>query len=711
MESKKVWRKWIAFVLCTAMTLSLFFQQSVRADAPCEQHDYEGVEPEWVAASDDAGGFTATATLKCAKCKEAVSVSSDDKENMIVTPEDAKPATCTNSGERPYLAAAKFPNGKKYTTSGNVIIPAKGHRYKDVSSWEWTKDYKAAKAVFTCTVCNGTCEVEAGVESHILQDASCTETGTTTYTATVNIPEKDQGQFQEKSYKDEQTVEEKKKGHDYMAGWNWKWNDETKSYDVKAVFACRRCEDKHEENAAVTSTVTKASCTAPGGTVYEAKVTMEGKEYSDTRSSWSPAKGHNYGKPTWGTWLTNAETGECRITATFTCANGCGETITKTVIGREIRREEPTCTKEGKIIYQAQMGTGVPGETANSPEKEVIIPATGHNYVISDSAWKWDAQKNNYQLEATKSCTKCQDAGTLHVPAQKEVKPATCTQAGKTFYTVSIDLGGRKYKKKIEVLTPAAGHKMVKTAAKPATCQKAGNTEYNTCQTCKKYFSGGQGKKEIAKDSWVINKTGHKIESVEDVKPTKKKTGKLVRRCSVCKKVEETLTIPKTQIEIEVGKSAQVVKNPSKCKVSLGKASDKKYLTLNAKQGKIQIKEIKNYAKYPKSMSLKVKIADKTYTVNVMVKIPAPKVTIRREQFGDYARFTFDYDVKKHGGKVQVRCNLKNANQDTLDRYLSKSKSNEDTYIDFKLYKTKKVKFTITARYGKNVSKETVITR
>ncbi len=142
-----------------------------------------------------------------------------------------------------------------------------------------------------------------------------------------------------------------------------------------------------------------------------------------------------------------------------------------------------------------------------------------------------------------------------------------------------------------------------------------------------------------------------------------------------------------------------------------GKASDKKYLTLNAKQGKIQIKEIKNYAKYPKSMSLKVKIADKTYTVNVMVKIPAPKVTIRREQFGDYARFTFDYDVKKHGGKVQVRCNLKNANQDTLDRYLSKSKSNEDTYIDFKLYKTKKVKFTITARYGKNVSKETVITR
>ncbi len=713
MESKKVWRRWIAFVLCTAMTLSLFPQQSARADAPCEQHDYEGVEPEWVVTSDDAGGFTAAAALKCAKCGEAVSVSSDDKENMIVTPEDAKPATCTKPGERPYLAAASFPNGKKYTTSGNVIIPAKGHRYKDVSSWEWTKDYKAAKAVFICAECNESCEVDAkSVASSIIKDATCTEAGSAVCTATVEIPEKDQGQFEAKSYEDKKMVDIKKKGHDYMAGWNWKWNDETKSYDVKAVFACRRCEDKHVMSATVTSTVTKASCTAPGGTVYEAKVTMEGKEYSDTRSSWSPAKGHNYGKPTWGTWLTNAETGECRITATFTCANGCGETITKTVIGREIRREEPTCTKEGKIIYQAQTGTGVPGETANSPEKEVIIPATGHNYIISDSAWKWDVSKDNYQLEATKSCTKCQDAGTLHVPAQKEVKPVTCTQAGKTVYTVSIDLDGRKYTKKTEVLIPAVGHKMVKTAAKAATCQKAGNKEYNTCQTCKKYFSDGQGKKEIAKDSWVINKTGHKIESVETLGPTKKKTGKLVRRCSVCKKVEETLTIPKTQIEIEVGKSAQVVKNPSKCKVSLGKASlYKKYLTLDAKQGKIQIKEIKNYAKYPKSMSLKVKIADKTYTVNVKVKIPAPKVTITREQFGDYARFTFVYDVKKHGGKVQVRCNLKDARQEALDKYLSKSKSDKSTYIDFKLDKKKKVTFTITAHYGKNVSKETVITR
>ncbi len=137
----------------------------------------------------------------------------------------------------------------------------------------------------------------------------------------------------------------------------------------------------------------------------------------------------------------------------------------------------------------------------------------------------------------------------------------------------------------------------------------------------------------------------------------------------------------------------------------------KKYLTLDAKQGKIQIKEIKNYAKYPKSMSLKVKIADKTYTVNVKVKIPAPKVTITREQFGDYARFTFVYDVKKHGGKVQVRCNLKDARQEALDKYLSKSKSDKSTYIDFKLDKKKKVTFTITAHYGKNVSKETVITR
>lgn len=792
----RMWKRWIAFVLCAAMALSLYPQQMVRADEDTCEHNYDGVEPEWMAGGDDAGGYTVTATLKCTICGKTVSVDSKDNGNMIVTPEDGEgketiPCTCEEAGKYFCQAAVRFPANEKWYTfaSDFVEIPAKGHAY-DYTNPKWgtwdkktegwtieaaftcanncgkpsTKDYvgeeigrkeetctedgwieyqvpqkdldgmtapepytesipmlghnygepkwnwnlqdgtATVKAVFTCK--NAGCPKPEYTNTAIVEkkttDPTCTEPGGTVYRAMVNVEGKiytdtlaigakpalghdyqvsweawtqkngkwtitavltcakcghkesvevegvETGRKEatctaagsvtyqayigtgipgETEKSPEKTVTLEKTGHAHvMTGWVWKWNDKTENYDVKAAYICKRCdgEDGKTADAKVTRTVTEAACTASGKIVYEAKVTIDGKEYSDTRTSQTPALGHAYGEPKWGKWSTNAQTGECQVTVTFTCSHGCKTTITKTVAGREISREEPTCTKEGKITYQAQAGTGVPGETASQT---------------------------------------------------------------------------------YEIKLPVAGHKMVKTAAKAATCEKAGNKEYNTCKVCKKYFSDGQGKKEIKKNSWVINKKGHKIVSVTAVKPTKTKAGKLIRRCSLCKKEEETIEIPKTLLEVEVGKSASVVKNPSKCKVSIKNASSyKKYLTLDAKKGMIKTK--KNYSvKFKESIPLTVKIADKTYKVNVKVKIPAPKMEIKKEQVGDYYRFTFKYNVKG-ADKIQVRCNLKDAKQEVLDKYLSKPKSDKDSYVYFK---DKNVTFTITAYYGKNVSEKKVI--
>ena len=54
-----------------------------------------------------------------------------------------------------------------------------------------------------------------------------------------------------------------------------------------------------------------------------------------------------------------------------------------------------------------------------------------------------------------------------------------------------------------------AGHLLTKTEAKEPTCTEAGNSAYWTCILCGKYFSDGEGKTEIEKDSWVIPATGH----------------------------------------------------------------------------------------------------------------------------------------------------------------------------------------------------------
>lgn len=711
----RMWKKWIACVLCMAMALSLYQQQTARADAasPCEEHNYADVQPEWVVSGDDAGGYIVTAKLKCKVCGSIVSVNSNDKDHMTVTPEDGKEtisSTCEAPGKYFCQAAVKFPAGGKWYTlgAGFVEIPAKGHNYGE-PKWNWNLQADGtatAEAVFTCknagctklehqtvtaekkttepacTKPGGTvytAEVEIGDEKikytdtlavgakHALghdyqvswgewtrkngkwtitaalacarcgdkrtpvevegvetgrKEAACTEDGSVTYQAYIGT-----GIPGETAKSPEKPVTLEKTGHAHVVtGWDWKRNEKTGNYDVKAAYICKRCdgEDGKTAEAEVTQTVTEAACTAPGKMVYEAKVTIDGKKYSDTRTSLIPAPGHDYGEPKWGKWSTNAQTGECRVTVTFTCSHGCKTTITKTVAGREISREEPTCTKGGKIIYQAQAGTGVPGETVSQT---------------------------------------------------------------------------------YEIKLPAAGHKMVKTAAKAATCEKDGNKEYNTCKVCKKYFSDGQGKEEIKKNSWVIDKTGHKIKSVVAKKPTKAKAGKLIRRCSECKKEEDAIEIPKTQLEVEAGKSASVVKDPSKCKVSLKNASSyKKYLTLDAKKGMVKTK--KNYSvKFKESIPLTVKIADKTYKVNVKVKIPAPKVTIKKEQVGDYYRYTFKYNVKG-ADKIKVRCNLKDAKQEVLDKYLSKPKSDKDSYVYFK---AKNVTFTVTACYGKNVSEKKVI--
>ena len=72
----------------------------------------------------------------------------------------------------------------------------------------------------------------------------------------------------------------------------WKWNDD---FTASATFTCTN-DTSHVEtvNAAVTNEVTtEATCKADGVRTYTAKVTFEGKEYTDTKTEVIPATGHD----------------------------------------------------------------------------------------------------------------------------------------------------------------------------------------------------------------------------------------------------------------------------------------------------------------------------------------------------------------------------------------------------------------------------------
>ncbi|MBP0958473.1 MAG: leucine-rich repeat domain-containing protein [Oscillospiraceae bacterium] len=132
-------------------------------------------------------------------------------------------------------------------------------------------------------------------------------------------------------------------GHDYGAPvFNW-----AEDNSCKAVFTCET-DSTHvaEEDCEVSITAsTDAVCETGGSVTYTAKVTFEGREYTDEKTVTVPAKGHNIVK---------------------------------------VEKTEPTCTEDG---YEAHYKCSVCGKLFSDSEgrneisaEDIVIPAKGHDF-------------------------------------------------------------------------------------------------------------------------------------------------------------------------------------------------------------------------------------------------------------------------------------------------------------------------------------------
>ena len=134
----------------------------------------------------------------------------------------------------------------------------------------------------------------------------------------------------------------------------------------------------------------------------------------------------------------------------------------------------------------------------------------------------------------------------------------------------------------------------------------------------------------------------------------------------------------------------------------------KKYFTVSS-NGTITTK-INSKVKIKKSIPVKVNLNGRNYTVNVKIVIPEPDIKIIKKNYkGDY-EFAFKYDIKG-ATKINIRIlefkNDKLLNSD-FDKYLSKPKSNSESYVLLKksfVDKYSKLRFKITVYYGKNGKK------
>ena len=312
---------------------------------------------------------------------------------------------------------------------------ADGHAYGE-PVWSWTDDFKAT-ATFTCA--NNDAHVEnvtATVTNAVTTEATCEVDGVRTYTAKVT--------FEGKEYTDTKTEVIPATDHAYGEPV-WKWNDD---FTASATFTCGN-DASHVEtvNAAVTNEVTtEATCEADGVRTYTAKVTFEGKEYTDTKTEVIPAKGHT-------------------LTAVAEVPATCETTGVKA---------HWSCSVCGKLFSDAE------GKTETTLEK-LTIPATGHAY--GEPVWSWT---DDFKATATFTCAN-NDAHVENVTAtvtNAVTTEATCEVDGVRTYTAKVTFEDKEYTDTKTEVIPATGHDTELVGAKDATCTEDGYTGDEVCKVC-----------------------------------------------------------------------------------------------------------------------------------------------------------------------------------------------------------------------------------
>ena len=328
------------------------------------------------------------------------------------------------------------------------------------------------------------CPTESGQhtwdDGQVTTAATCTENGVMTYTCTM--------------CSDTKTEVIPATGHAYGEPV-WSWTD---GFKATATFTCTN-DPSHVKNVTATVTnavTTEATCESTGVRTYTAKVTFEGKEYTDTKTEVIPATGHAYGAPVWK-W-----NDDFTASATFTCANDTSHVKTVNATVTNEVTTEATCEADGVRTYTAKVT--FEGEDYTDTKTETL-PATSHAY--GEPVWKWN---DDFTASATFTCAN----DTSHVKkvdatVTSEVTEGSCEVGGTRTYTAKVTFEGKDYTDTKTETLPATGHQLTAVAEVPATCETAGVKAHWKCEVCGKLFSDAEGKTETTLEKLAIPATGH----------------------------------------------------------------------------------------------------------------------------------------------------------------------------------------------------------
>ena len=152
---------------------------------PALGHSYDNsCDVQW----DDSTYKTATLTWECDN--EGCDVNSEGhfkSETLTAVEKVTKPATCTDTGRLLHEVSYEFGGETEYLRE-TTTIPALGHDFtqKDADhvTFAFAEDGKTAVATIRCDRCDETTTENVVCTAEVTTPATCTEKGTTTYTAT-----------------------------------------------------------------------------------------------------------------------------------------------------------------------------------------------------------------------------------------------------------------------------------------------------------------------------------------------------------------------------------------------------------------------------------------------------------------------------------------------------------------------------------------------
>ena len=329
-----------------------------------------------------SGAYTVTANFRC-------SIDNVKQETVHEPVRRTIAATCQEKESITYsitIAGSSSLDGNKHSDSITVDgEQALGHSWSE-AYYSWEKDYSNVTAVRFCTRDTSHIESETvNTASSISKDPTCTDKGTTTYTAV----------FSNEAFSVEpKTVENiDPLGHDWQpTSYKWQEVEGNPHNAMYATFICNR-DTTHlveETTKNITSVVSKyPTCTDKGETTYTAHFVTPGLlDQSDTVED-IDALGHDWADPvyTWSQFNTSASALRiCRHDLTHTERQDASS-VTSSII------KEATYDEDGIMEYTAHFTDPFVPQT-----KQVIIPKTSDKW--ADPVYEWSEDYSG--LKATR---------------------------------------------------------------------------------------------------------------------------------------------------------------------------------------------------------------------------------------------------------------------------------------------------------------------